>query len=917
MRTLFAALLSLLCASSLAAQPAMTVDTLTCEGRTNPLAIDSTSPRLSWILHSGDRAQRQNAYQVLVATTAALLAADTPDLWDSGKVATADSLNITYAGPPLRSAQRCHWKVRVWDAHDAPSDWSAPAAWEMALLAPTDWIGQWINDGKAVPTSPEDLYKEDPAPLFRTEFTLPSPVRAARLHIAGLGYYEASINAARVGDHALDPGWTAYDKRVLYSTYDVTDSLLEGDNCLAVTVGNGWYSPLPLRMWGHLNLRDHLPTGRPRFIAQLNIELADGTTRSIVSDTSWRVTDGPIRFNNTYLGEIYDARLELPGWDAPGFDDSSWRTPAIATEPIGPLHAQAQPPIRAAEPFPAVGMTEPAPGVFIYDLGRNFAGWASMTLEAPAGTKLVLRYAELLNPDGSLNPLTSVCGQIKSAGVGGPGAPPIAWQTDTYIARGGSAETYAPRFTFHAFRYVEITGLPHALPLDAVTGIPLHADVPSAGSFACSNERFNRIQQMCRDTFLSNIFSVQSDCPHRERFAYGGDIAATSEAFILNFDMSAFYAKAVRDFADSARPDGMLTDTAPFVGIQYCGVGWAIAHPLLLSQLHQYYADSRLTEEQYDTAKRWLLLVAGANQSGLINDGLGDHESLEPAPAPPLVTPLYIRSAEMLAAMARRLGRGNDAAIFDALAQRSRDAYLRAFVDPATGKVGPGTQASQSIALATGLVPDETHDAALGFLTNHIRTAHNSHLSTGIMGTKCLLDVLSRAGRADLAYTIVNQPDFPGWGWMLENGATTLWEHWAPDANTFSHNHPMFGSVSQWFYNWLGGIQPAPDAAGFDRIIIHPQTIPALDWVECRHTTVRGPITSNWRRYESHLQLDIEIPIGATADIYLPAPGGDLITESQAPLADAKDVEVLRTEQGCIVCRVGSGKYSFAVMKNQ
>jgi len=912
----------------------ITVDGLLCDRRHNPLAIDSPSPRLSWLEDSDERSQRQTAYRVLVASTAASLSDDRGDLWDSGKVASADTLSVMYAGRPLVSGQACYWKVRVWDKNDASSEWSQPAMWEMGLLRESDWTGQWLNDGKANPRDDAAFYAEDPAPCFRRTFVATKPVRRARLHITGLGYYEASINGRRVGDQVLDPGWTKYDRRVFYSTFNVTEQLRPGDNCIGVMLGNGWYNPLPLRMWGNLNLREHLAIGRPRFIAQLNIEFADGSTESVSSDSSWKVAGGPIRFNSIYAGEIYDARFEQSGWDRPGFDDTAWNTPAIASETVGLLQPQPQPPIRITERFAAVSVSQPREGVFIYDMGQNFAGWASFRFGAtlPAGTAIGFRYGELLYPpvppaaDGTLNPMTSVCGQIKGQrknalgadeSIGGPGAPSIAWQSDTYIAKGGTEESYTPRFTFHGFRYVEVTGLPRALPLEAVTGLRLNADVASVGFFACSNERLNRIQQMCRRTFLSNLFSVQSDCPHRERFGYGGDIVASSEALMLNFDMSTFYAKAVQDWADSARPDGMFTDTAPSVGIQYCGVGWAMAHPLLLSQLHRYYGNEQLVAQQYEAAKRWLLLVAAANGDGLIMEGLGDHEGLEPAPPASMVTPLYVQSARTLAEMAKLLHRWDDAERFDALAQTSRLAYQQNFLDVQTGKVGPGTQASQSIALYCDLVPEQDRERVLSFLVEKIQGGHNGHLSTGIIGTKCMLDILSREGRADVAYGIVNQPGFPGWGWMLENGATTLWEHWEKDDNTFSQNHPMFGSVSQWLINWLGGIQPASEAAGCDQVVIRPQVVSDLNWVQCSYLSARGMITSDWRREDDAVQLTVEIPVGVAALVYLPAPAAERVTESGSPLLLAPGVQVIRTDRAGVVCRVGSGRYSFAVQNAQ
>ena len=892
---------------------------LRCESRSDPRGIDTAAPRLSWQLESEQRNQRQSAYRVLVASSLEKLSLEEGDLWDSGRVTGSDSLSIVYAGRALRSGEHCYWKVQVWDQDGQASAWSRPATWEMALLRAEDWRARWVNDGKQNPERDEYFYADDPAPIFRKEFRLAKPIRQARLYVTGLGYHEARLNGARVGDQLLDPGWTAYEDRVFYSTYDVTAQLRGGTNCLGVTLGNGWWNPLPLKMWGRRNLRESLAVGRPRFIAQLVIESADGSIQRVVSDESWKVTDGPIRFNSIYLGEVYDARKELPGWDTPGFDDSTWRAAKPARERVGPLEAQPQPPIRITERIHAARVTEPQPGVFIYDLGQNFSGWASFRFHDAAGTKIVLRYGELLNPDGSLNPLTSVCGQIKgrhqnhSSSVDDPQAPEVAWQSDTYIANGLGEAVYTPRFTFHGFRYVEVTGLSKPPRLEAVEGFQLGSDVADAGEFVCSNELLNQIQQMCRRTFRANLFSVQSDCPHRERFGYGGDIVATSEALMLNFDMANFYAKTVRDWSDAARPGGMLTDTAPFVGIQYCGVGWAMAHPLLVSQLHRYYGDRRLLEEQYDVAKRWLLLVAERNTSGIIPHGLSDHESLTTRPAAPMVTPLYFQCAQMLGEMASAMDATNDAARFSALADQIRVAYQSQFIDPASGRVEPGTQASQSFALYSDLVPSDLRPQALEFLVDDIRNEHHGHLSTGIMGTKFMLDVLSRNGHAETAYDIVTKTNFPGWGWMLANGATTLWEHWALSTNTYTHNHPMFGSVSQWLIQWLGGIQPAPDAVGFDRIMIRPQTVPDLDWVRCSYNSVRGPIVSNWRREGGRVHFEIGVPANTTAEIHLPAKAANQVFESGQPVAEAGGVDILRVGNGATVIAAGSGQYFFEV----
>lgn len=905
------------CVCAFAERTPITVSGLRCEYRVNPMGIDVSRPRLSWILTSDRRGQAQGAYQIMAASSEEKLTPDRADLWDSGKIQSPQSIQIAYGPKPLNSSMRCYWKVRIWNADGSVSAWSPTAWWEMALLSRRDWRGCWINDGKANPENEQDFYSDDPVPLFRKVFTVDRKVKKARLYITAAGYYAASINGNTVGDHVLDPGWTDFSKRILYSTYDITGHLQKGDNCFGVALGNGWYNPLPLRMWGQRNIRNTLPTGRPCFLAQLNIEYADGTSTSVVSDDTWKVHDGPILRNSIFLGEVYDARKEIDGWDRPGLDDSAWRSAAKAPAPGGTLQARFQPPIRKTAVIKTVAVTEPEPGVFIYDMGRNFSGWLRMTVNVPRGTEIKLRFGELLHNDGRLNPMTSVCGQIKGRrksgeSVGGPGAPEIAWQGDTYIAKGGGPESYVPRFTWHAFRYVEIRGCPGKLPLDAIEGYRLNSDIRPVGTFNCSNEMFNRIQEMVEWTFLSNIFSVQSDCPHRERFSYGGDLAVTSEAFMTNYDMATFYAKAVRDWHDAARDDGMLTDTAPFVGIQYCGVAWAMAHPLLLAQLHRYYGDKRLIEEQYDTAQKWFDLVISRNPDHIIKRGLSDHEGLHKAPAPAMVTPLYYQCANIMTRLATILDKDRDAQRYARLAEQIKQAYLEKFLAKGQGVFEPGSQASQSFALYCGLCPADEKDAAVKYLVDDIVGLHKGHLSTGIFGTKYMLDVLSTQGRADIAYTVVNQRDYPGWGNMLEKGATTLWEHWRFSDNTFSHNHPMFGSVSEWFYKHAAGIAVDPEAVGADKFIISPKLTDRLDWARATYDSVRGPVVCDWRKKKGRFFLNIALPVGATAKVCIPVDDSAGVLEGNTPAAQVAHVRFVRRKNGLAVYHVDSGRYAFS-----
>jgi len=895
---------------------------LKCESKVNPLGIDARNPHLSWNLSSDQRNQEQKAYQILVASNKDLISRGEGDLWNSGKVFSDQSLGIRYTGKELQSRKTYYWKVRIWDMNDKVTEWSEPSWWEMSLLDENDWQAKWINDGKKIPLRDEDFFKDDPAPLFRKDFLTRSKIKKARLYISGLGYYLSYLNGKRIGDHELDPGWTDYSERVFYSTYDVTDFIKKGENCLGVMLGNGWYNPLPLRMWGRRNIRENLVTGRPGFICQLYIENADGTEQIIKSDNSWKTHEGPIVRNNIYLGEVYDARLEIDSWSEAELDDEDWISASFMTKIPGILEAQPLPAIKITSTLKPVKVTEPLPGVYIFDMGQNFAGWIHMNLKASRGSRIVFRYGELLYDDGTLNPMTSVCGQIKgkrkdSSGslvnMGGTGSPEIAWQSEIDITKGEGLEDYTPRFTFHGFRYVEISGLDTRPDINMCEGLRLNSSVEPVGEFSCSDSLLNRIQKMCEWTFLSNIFGVQSDCPHRERFGYGGDIVGTSEAYMYNFDMNGFYSKTVNDWSDAALEDGMFTDTAPFVGIQYCGVGWAMVHPLLQLQLFRYYGNKELIEDQYSASKKWLALVSEQNPDYIIHDGLSDHEGLTERPSDVMVTPLYYHSVSAMEELARILNLHEDVKKYQELGEKIIETYTNKYLDKTTGKVGNGTQGSQSFALYTSIIPEEWRSMVLDYLVKEIQEQSDSHLSTGILGTKFMLDQLSRNGYHDLAMKIVMQPDFPGWGYMLANGATTLWEHWAFDDNTYSHNHPMFGSVTQWFYNWLGGIQPGEDATGFNRIIIRPETKGSLSWVNCSYNSINGKIVSNWSKNSGDLTMIIEIPANTSALVCFPTSDMDKVKSDGLSLNRSMNVSDCGIREGRVVCRIGSGNYSFVV----
>jgi len=895
---------------------------LRCEYADRPIGMDVAEPRLSWELASDERAQVQTAYQVLVAGSLDAIDADRGDLWDSGKVISDVSVHVVYGGKPLASGQRVYWKVRVWDKNGQASAYCEPVFWEMGLLWQEDWAGQWICEDAPLPTQLEDFYEEHPAPLFRREIEIVKPIARARAYVSGLGYYELRLNGERVGDSLLDPAWTTYSKRVLYSTYDVTEMLRQGGNAVGIMVGNGWYNPLPMKMWGRYNIRDYLTVGRPRAILQLDIEYADGSRQSVVTDSDWKVGQGPILKNSVYLGEVYDARREQGGWDQPGFDDSGWKPAVVADEPIGPLHAQSLSPIRVTRSLKPVDLAEPEPGVYLFDMGQNFSGWVRLRISGKAGTTVSLRYGELLYPDGRLNPMTTVAGQIKKIDIGGPGAPDLACQVDTYILKGIGEEVYVPRFTFHGFRYVEVTGLDKRPSLDALEGLRLNSDVESVGNFACSNKMFNRISEMYEWTQLSNMFGLQSDCPHREKFGYGGDTVAAGEAAILNFDMSRFYAKVVCDYADAVRPNGGMTETSPFVGIdgddgglgdQVGPPGWGLAHPLVQWWLYRYYGDRRLLAEQYDTTKRWIQFLQTKAVDHILDAGLSDHESLVPKPVALTGTAFYYYNVYLFVQIAQVLGRTDDVRNYATLAEQIKQAFNERFLKKGTGCYDIATQAAQAFALFMDLVPADERVKTLDVLVDDIMTKHKGHLSTGIYGTNYMLNVLTRMGRSDVAYTLANQKDFPGWGFMIANGATTLWEHWAFSDNVYSHNHSMFGSVCEWFVEALAGINVDADAVGCDKITIAPQVVGDLAWAKGTYDSVRGHVQSHWQIEGDTFTLDVAIPVGTTATVYVPATSPDAVTESGVRAEMGEGVTLLQTGPRSVLYKIASGRYKFVV----
>lgn len=884
--------------------------------RITPLGFDNPIPEFSWILQSTERGTMQTAYEIYVSDDSKKL--DAGNCWQSGKISGNQSFGIRYAGKSLQSFTRYFWKVRVWNQKGEASEWSQTSWFETSMMKPSDWKAQWISDQRPLPVNDEDFYKETPNPMLRKEINLKKEVKSARLYIAGLGYSIAYLNGQRIGDHMLDMPWTQFGKQVMYNTFDVTPLVRKGKNVVGVMLGNGWYNPMPLKLFRRWNLREYLTVGKPCAKAQIRIVYTDGSSETIVTDGSWKAGDGPVLMNSVYLGELYDARLEQKGWTEPGFDDSKWQKARVEAGPKGQLIAQYIPPVRATKILKPVKMTEPKPGVYLFDFGQNFAGVPRLKVKGPAGTVVTMRGGEDIHADGSLNYLTVIAGQLKAMWNlrGGPGCPDDPMMVNTYVLKGEGDEVFTPEFTFSSFRYLEVTGFPGKPDLNAVEGLRMNTDLQETGSFECSNVLFNQIQEVTKWTFLSNVYSVQSDCPAREKLGYGADIVTTAEAFSYNFDMSSFYRKAVQDFVNDVRPNGGMSEIAPNIGIngesmggETGSPGWQLAYPFGLKVLYDYYGDRSFAEKNYETLKRQVEFMHSVTPDHIVQKCISDHESIDKRPVELSATAFYYHHVLILKEFASILNKKEDLETYTKLASEIKSAFVKKFLKPGTGVFDNGTQAAQLISLYYNLVPENEKAAAVDHLLLEIYNKHKGHLSTGIFATKFMFDFFREQNRNDVSYTVANQRDFPGWGNMLANGATTLYESWQYPDTVNSQNHPMFGSISEWYYKSLLGINAK--SPGFTNFEIKPQPAGDLTWAKGHYDAVVGRISTDWKIAGTRFFLNVTVPANTRARIFVPSLPKSAVLESGKDANQSTGLKFIEFSDGYAIFEAGSGDYSF------
>ena len=960
---------------------------LRCEYRVNPLGIDEAQPRLTWRVESSRRGQMQTACHILVASSEALLKKGTGDLWDSGKIESGQTVNIVYAGTPLASRQKCFWKVRVWDA-DGGAAWSEPAFWTMGLLQPADWQASYISfrDTTPVHASTNRLFLP-PARQYRKEFKLSKPVKRATIYATALGIYELHLNGQRVGDARFAPGWTDYHQRAYYRSYDVTPLLCGSGSSSGVTrgaellsrraasphpngasvigawVADGWYSGYVgfglLTGVGTEKIGRYMYGKTPAIMVQLEIEYADGSRETVATDPTWKVTgDGPIQEGDFLMGESYDARKEMAGWSRPGFDDRKWE-PAILAQDNGsvkatfyeycnptnggkpkiegqevdlgfkrPPNLEAFPglPARPIEEIKPVAITSPANGVYIFNLGQNFAGVVRLKVKGPAGTTIQLRHGEMLHPDGRL-----MTENLRKARA-----------TDHYVLRGDpQGETWMPRFTFHGFQYVEVTGYPGKPGMDAITGVVLHSDTPLTSGFACSDPVINRLFKNIVWTQRANFLDLPTDCPQRdERFGWTGDAQIYVRAATYNADVAAFYTKWLRELMESQRPSGTFPGYAPFPyqhGWDF-GTAWGDAGIICPWTIWQAYGDTRIIERCWEPMTRFLDWHKATSKDflGVVHgNDWGDWLSFgTKTPLDYVDTVYFAYSARLMADMAAAIGKQKAAAEYHDLFANIKAAFNLKYVKP-DGSLAVDTQTAYALALFMDLLPDALRKPAGAILAGKIRdgeTADNSGMTTGFLGTRPLLPVLSDVGEHDLAAKHFQSRKFPSWGYEVEQGASSVWERWDSftrehgfngaagnqNASMNSFSHYAFGAVMEWAFRDLAGIET--DGPGFKKIILQPRPPtpgsnpdhPPIDWVKAEYGSIHGRIRSQWRRAADRFEFNVTIPANTTATVFLPTKDRESITEDGKPLAQSEGVKFLRLEGDCAVLAVASGNYRFA-----
>jgi hypothetical protein len=874
---------------------------LQCDAATQPLAVEDVAPRLEWRLAaaSGDmRGVGQSAYRVLVASSQKALDAGHGDRWDSGRVASGDSFGIVYKGKPLSAEKTYLWKVMVWDERGDAAPWSTVASWTMA---PAEWQAEWIAQAGATNETAD-------MPLFRRQFRVQRKLVRAMLYVSALGQGEVHLNGSKVGDAELAPSWTDYRKTVRYEAYDVTSMLRQGNNAVGVMVGNGMFNVVktPHRYTKLVN-----SFGRPMVIVQMRLTYADGKTETVISDGSWKAAAGPITFSSTYGGEDYDATKEQAGWDSADFKDKGWKRVSVVDGPGGKLASGVAPPIEVMKTYAPVKTTEVKPGVTVYDLGQNFAGWPDVKVSGPKGAVIKMIPGELLNEDGTVSQRSS-------------GAP----QWFSYTLKGDGTEEWHPRFSYYGFRYVQVEWTSGKGEVASLTGDAVHTSSPVVGEFISSNAQLNGIHHLIVMAMQNNSVSLFTDCPHREKLGWLEETHLVAPGLIFNSNLQGLFAATEKNMVDAQKPDGMVPTIAPeYTVFAKQGYGpfddspeWGSASVLAEWSAYRAYGDIGELQRSYPMMQRYVKFLDSKAKDGIVAYGLGDWYDIGPGgPGVGKQTTLGVTATIMLyqdavtmAKIAKLLDKQEDAAGYEALASRVGAAFNARFWNAATGVYDKGSQTANAMPLSLGLVPQAYRQQVLEHIVADIHT-HNDHVTTGEIGYPYMLRALMAAGRSDVEMAMMMRKDPPSYGSQLEAGATALTEAW--DANPHSsQDHFMLGGAEEWFYRGLGGIDFDLSRADKDeRITIRPAVVDGVDWVRCSYDSKLGKIESDWKKEDGTLAMDVTIPAGETATVWVPAANGAAVMEGATTAEKATGVTFVQRSREAAEYRVGSGSYHFMV----
>ncbi|MCM3745733.1 glycoside hydrolase family 78 protein [Paenibacillus pasadenensis] len=894
------------------------IEQVKVEYAVNPIAVNSLKPRFSWGFRSSRQNERQTAYQIVVADSSEALNTGQALIWDSGKVDSAENAGIQYAGPQLQSGRRYLWKIRAWDGAGNASDYSESGTWEMALLHTDDWkAAKWIGvtekEQEEWTGVSGDEIKSAGLPIFRKEFQLNDSVKRAKIYLCGLGQFELRLNGGKVSDNVLSPGWTHYDHTCLYSTFDVTEQLQAGNNAVGIMLGNGFYHVAGGRYAKYLG-----SFGLPKLIFQLHAELMDGTVVQLYSDEEWSVSHSPVTFSCMYGGEDYNALLEQDGWDQADFaQDGRWKQASLVSAPSGTLQSEQTAPLKVMRRFAAELREEGPDGSYVYDFKQNFSGWVKIAVKGPAGATVTLTSGELLYEDGTVSQETSK----------GP-------SYFSYTLKGDGVEVWAPRFSYTGFRYMQVEG---AIPAsmqgtaasDSGASIPvlldiegemIYPDVATVGSFECSNEMWNRTHEIINWAILSNMKSVLTDCPHREKLGWLEQVHLMGPSIMYNYDVAGLYNKIIGDMRDSQTEEGLIPDIAPeytvFEGGFRDSPEWGAAYILATWYAYNWYGDTRLLEEHYDGMKRYVEYLSTKADGYILRHGLGDWCDVGPdpgfaqnTPVPLTATATYYYAADTMGKIALLLGSTSDAAYFEQLALQIKSAFNAHFWNEAEKQYATGSQTSHAFPLAVGLVPKEQEEDVMSQLISDIQ-AHGDHLTGGDVGFRYLLMALLKFDQPGIVSRILSQTEDPSYGFQLLNGATTLTERWDGPVAGHSQNHFMLGHAEEWFYSGLAGIRIPYDESSRRIVNIAPRFVEEIEWVKAHHELIQGKIEVSWERKETNqLQLNVSLPVNTTGVIELADVRADQIHASE-------EVRQLKTDGRYTSIEVGSGRYSFSIVLN-